>query len=142
MIGEFVPIVAAVTAMVVVPISLYFRHLSARRELEHKERMRAIETGYPLVNTGPFWPCLAAAAIGGLVPCAGFLFAFLVNVGPRRHEEAWIAAALVGFVAVLSGAKLVSQILAKPREAEWNARSMDTKPAYDPDAYDTVSRRG
>ena len=112
MMSDFIRAFALMIPVVIVPSALLARHLGVRRKMSHVERMRAIELGHPLVSRSPFWPSLAAIAIGGVVPSVAFLCAFLVNTGPTTHEVAWVAAGLVGGLGVYFGAKLVTQLLA------------------------------
>jgi hypothetical protein len=49
---------------------------------------------------------------------------------------------MVGLAGVVAGASVVGIILRKTRETGWPTPPVENKPSFDPDAYDTVSRRG
>ena len=57
-----IPIIGMMIPMVVVPTVLLVRYLRLRREMLHRERMRALELGQPAPGTNT-WPA-AVAALG------------------------------------------------------------------------------
>jgi hypothetical protein len=132
---------------------LHFRTERRNRELDHIERMRAIEVGrsYPgeLKNSllaFPQWavPHLMALSIGVAVPLGVFLFAFLATLIGGFHTDVWIASGMVGLGAVIGGTTLAGYALkmtAGPESAH-NDTHVDSKEFIDEDAYDVVSSRG
>ncbi len=135
-----------------------------KRELEHKERMKAIEMGMPIPGHYP-WPAIAVIAIGAVVPVCAFAAALIATaIGPRTpnndavaalwsaqsstayYGTIWGGASGVGVTAVLAGAILAWRLMGterKPGRRVESASDYAGKPvSFDPDAYDTVSRRG
>lgn len=136
---------AFVTAIItVVTVGKQFgRH----REYAHQERLRALELGQPIGRT--FWPSMAAIAMGAVVPIAALGIAFVASLTHAGGDEVWPFAGVVGLAGIGCGTFLVTRLLrttvtpgttwTAPVESEWHA----AKPAaIDPDAYDTVGRRG
>jgi hypothetical protein len=141
-------------SIVTLPIFLHFRGERRKRELDHIERMRAIEVGraYPGeskfgLSGVPQWivPHVIAVSIGALVPLGVFLCAFLASLIVGYHKDVWLAATMVGLGAVIGGTVLASGAFQKmpssgaPEQAE---SYMNSKPHIDEDAYDVVSSRG
>jgi hypothetical protein len=152
--GEFVGAFTIFLMMVVaLPTFLHFRGERRKRELQHIERMRAIEVGraFPgeLKNSLlalPQWavPYLIALAIGVAVPLGVFICAFLATLIGGYHKDVWIASGMVGLGAVICGTVLAGGTfktvsgLAPDRFAS----HFDSKPLIDEDAYDVVGSRG
>jgi hypothetical protein len=141
--------------MVVVglPVFLHFRGERRKRELDHIERMRAIEVGraFPgeLKNSLlglPKWavPYLIALCIGAAVPLGVFICACLATIITGFHDLVWLASGLVGLGAVISGAVLASVTFQTTSEdaPDHSASYVDSKPLIDEDAYDVVGSRG
>lgn len=136
---------AFVTAIVtVVTIGKQFgRH----REYAHQERLRAIEMGHT-PHGSTFWPSMAAIAMGAVAPICVFGIAFVANLTHAGGDEAWVFAGLVAAMGIGCGTFLITRLLrpalpsrevwSRPVESEWH----EAKPSLDPDAYDTVGRRG
>jgi hypothetical protein len=141
-----IPIAGMMIPIILVPTILVLRHSHRRREWEHMERMRAMELGLapPSSPAGAFWPAMAAIAIGAIVPIGAFLFAWLTSVMTSASDDIWAAAAGVGTVAAIGGSVLAHRLIGAHRaEPSRSVPEPYTKPAhYDPDAYDTVGRRG
>ena len=143
----------SVAIVVALPIVLHFRAERRKRELDHIERMRAIEVGrsYPgeLKNSllaFPHWavPHLIALSIGVAVPLGVFLFAFLATLIGGFHQDVWMASMLVGLGAVICGTVLAYgafKMTAGP-ESDHSGANVDSKQFIDEDAYDVVSSRG
>ncbi|MBX6312357.1 MAG: hypothetical protein IRY99_05470 [Isosphaeraceae bacterium] len=109
------------------------RNEQRKRELEHAERLKAIECGYPLDQVKPTNP---AIAMGVGVPSTTFGLAFVATI-LDAGEFAWPAAAVVGLAGVICGTILA---LRAPQPIRHEPPA--SKPALDPDAFDVVSRRG
>jgi hypothetical protein len=121
-------------------IVLGIRHDRRKRELEHIERMRALELGRVLPQDEPWWsPLRIALLIGAGVPSVAFVSANLASQAIGFHEGMWVAAAIVGMTAVISGSILAGQSLSRQKRSE----PFDApKPYVGEDAYDVVSARG
>jgi hypothetical protein len=136
------------------PIVLHHRGERRKRELEHIERMRAIDAGRPYpgqkgfgLSGLPKWvvPNIIAVSIGAVVPLGVFLFAFLTNLIVGFHEDIWMAAGGVGLGSVICGTVLAYgtfQKLGSSDENEGFAAYRNSKPHVEDDAYDVVSSRG
>lgn len=118
------------------------RHARFTRELEHAERLRALECGETLPKDRGVNP---GVAIGVAVPCTTFgvaLVASFCNAG----LYAWPAAGAVGVAAVICGTILALNPPPPPPRRPGPPLSRDreanAKPALDPDAIDVVGRRG
>ncbi len=142
------------SAAVMLPFFLHFRGERRKRELEHIERMRAIEVGRPYPGDNRFWlsgipqwavPHIIAVAIGAVVPLGVFLFAFLTNLVVGFQKDIWIAAGMVGLGSVICGTVLAGTAFQKatpPSEDASFASYRESKPHVEDDAYDVVSSRG
>jgi hypothetical protein len=132
-------------AVTMVPILLGFRYSRRKLELDHAERMRAIEVGQPVHRQGErqeeAWtePARLAKAIGVVVPQGSLGCAFLASLFLGVHQEIWIAAGMVGLAGVVCGWLLAAQTVGANQTAHQGA---DLKPHVDEDAYDVVSARG
>lgn len=123
-----------------IPITFHFRHERRKRELEHLERMRALELGRRLPQDEPWLsPAKIGALIGVVVPIGAFVPAWLTTQLAGYHETIWIAAAMVGLAAVICGSILVASSLKKEATP---SESAFPKPYVEEDAYDVVSSRG
>jgi hypothetical protein len=139
-----VPLVAVVLAlpMTLVPMILVLRQVAKKREYQHTERMRALETGRPVPGESNAPQALVCVAIGAGVPVGAFLFTFLAWINsPSTPGEIWLAPAAVSIVAVLSTMKLATSLFVPVKHIATDAQ-MNGKPAFDPDAYDVVGSRG
>ena len=137
--GLVIPIIALMIPMVIVPTALGFRHARLLRELEHRERIRAMEMGR-LLPQDETWttPARIVAAIGAGVPLAALATAFLASQALGFHEEIWIMSGMVGISGVVGGTYLAGRHL--PGRDESPATAF--KAEFDPDSLDVVSRRG
>lgn len=121
-------------------IILGIRHDRRKRELEHLERMRALELGRKLPQDEPWLsPTKIALVIGGFVPLVAFSSVATATARTGFHEEMWLAACSVSAAAVISGSILAGISL---RRDATSTRSLDDKPYVEEDAYDVVSSRG
>jgi hypothetical protein len=142
-------------AVATLPIFLHFRGERRKRELDHIERMRAIEVGrsYPGetrygLPAVPHWaaPHLIAVSIGAVVPLGVFACALLTSLIGGYQKDIWIAAGMVGLGGVISGTVLAYgafKTTAAGAAAEDRSDTyINSKPLVDEDAYDVVSSRG
>jgi hypothetical protein len=128
--------------VVLVPVILGFRQERRKRELEHTERIKALELGRILPTDESWWTLpRISVAIGVGVPAAVFFCAGQASASLADPEPAWVAAGLVGVAAVLSGSILAGRHCLR-REELTRAPGYDVKPLIDADEYDVVSRRG
>jgi hypothetical protein len=140
--------------VLVLRLCLRFRGERRKRELEHIERLTAIEVGrsYPGEITNKLLalppsaiPYVIAALIGALVPVAVFGCALLSTLLFGIQKDIWIAAGMVGLASVMCGATLAGTVFQSSQsacEAEDSRSFVNSKPHIDEDAYDVVSARG
>ncbi len=141
-----IPIIAMMIPLILVPTALILKQRQRRRELEHLERLAAIERGLPSSagQSRSFW--LTVAAIGAGVPFFAIACAFLGGLAyapDETAEAAWVAATLISIGAFITSGSLVwmhNKALERACEREHLAQSR--KPVYDPDEFDVVSSRG
>ncbi|GIW86108.1 MAG: hypothetical protein KatS3mg108_0432 [Isosphaeraceae bacterium] len=138
---------AFVTA--IVTVTTVSKQVGRHRDYAHKERLRALELGQPIPST--FWPSMAAIAMGAVVPIVALSIAFVASITHAGGEEVWAFAGMVGLTGIGCGTFLVTRLLRMTTTAgpgpSWNRPfESDWQPAkpepLDPDAFDTVSRRG
>lgn len=149
---ELIPIVAIVSPFVLVMMILTQKHKAKRRELEHTERMRALELGLTGgVGGSAGWPAIVALGVGAIMPLGLFFIALIASaVSDRPNEEVWITSMVVGFAGVIGGTRLGFRLLNERNAAQAalndEARLANTnghrKPSFNPDAYDAIAHRG
>ena len=153
--SEVVPLLMlGMFGVVTLPFVLHFRGERRKRELDHIERMRAIEVGrsYPGETRNAFlaipqWamPHVIAISIGAVVPLGVFVCTFLTSLIVGYHKEIWIPAGMVGIASVICGTVLGShalQITASNGDSDRSDSFSSSKPLVEEDAYDVVSSRG
>ena len=146
--GLLIPIIAVSIPIVVVPVALFFKHANLQRELEHAERMKALEMGRTLPQDEPWWsPPRIAVAIGAVVPIASLGIAFVTTEAGGPRDEVWIFSSLVALAGVICGSTLSVKHFNHKAAIELaalqaNPSSASGKPAFDPDAYDVAGSRG
>jgi len=148
-----------VIALFAYPIVLWgMRHDRLRREMEHAERMKALEVGrdWPVNGSDPITVAVQAQprARGPADPvwslarkCVSLAFwlpvgVFLVTQSRANHFGIWAGTALIASTSLVCATTLVLRRSAagqRPVEVPYQANG---KPAYDPDAFDVVGRRG
>ncbi len=143
MAGTVVPLAGIMLPALIVGTVLTIKHLRRSREMTHRERMEAIRMGIAPDPGGHAWRALTCSSIGAGVPAAAFLTAWLTNLtSSRQHEEAWVAAFVVGIVAVVSGGRLARALFTSPAQQVLTSQDTAAKVTMDPDLYDVVGRRG
>jgi hypothetical protein len=137
-----IPLAGLLVPIILVPTILGLKHARIDRELEHAERMKALELGRTLPRDEPWWsPVRLAAAIGVGVPVAVFLLAWLATAGETHREEGpWIAAMSIGLAGVICGALLANRHFVRAAELE-RSRYPGAKPVFEEDAFDVVGSR-
>ena len=139
--GMVLGYIAVIGGLAIAPLAivLYYRDERRKRELEHIERMHALEFGRSLPQDEPWWsPLRIGLVIGGAVPLGVFLTVGIATSAVGFHDGMWIAAVLVGTAAVICGSILAVSLNAKPA----SELLADSKPRIEEDAFDVVSARG
>ncbi len=131
------PIAALAIPLVIAPAKMAFSHAAKLRDLEHAEKMRALELGRFNPADGE-WTTHAriGAGVGVAVPIVAMIAAMMATLEVGFHQEIWMFSGMVGTAAVISGACLAAK--ARPDFTGETA----AKPVYEPDAFDVVGTRG
>jgi hypothetical protein len=145
-----IPVIAIMMPLVLVPTILVLKHRHRRREWEHRERMKAMESQFPSSQLPALGGSRGVAAIGAGVPVASVLAAFLTSVTwePTTFDEvpvpavAWGCAVLISAGALVTSLTLASMHAKAAEKADLLARMDNAKPAFDPDTFDVVGSRG
>lgn len=131
-----VPLAALAIPLVITPIALGIRHARYLREVEHKERMRAMDLGRVL-PCDQTWtsPSRLIAGIGIVVPLVALAVASkTVTYG----NGVGTACGMIGVAGLVCGTWLANRYLFGATEGF----APGSKPIQDPDAFDVVGRRG
>jgi len=140
---------ALLGGLCILPIVLSFRSDRRKRELDHIERIKALEMGRPI--PGEEWktrwavPYQIAVSIGVGVPATAFGCAFLATMMTGYHDGIWIAAGIAGLGSAICGKTLAATVFAKlgtAGEDPSTGLNATGKPYVTDDAYDVVSSRG
>ncbi len=136
-----VAMIILVTLIVVVPVVSGLRHAARERQLEHIERLKALEMGRPMPGDAPWWsPGRVAVTIGAGVPIGVFGVVWLAILTTGTDGSfAWPAAGGVSLAAVICGTILAVHL---PQQSIAQNQSRIEKPAFDPDAYDIAGHHG
>jgi hypothetical protein len=132
-----IPIVGMLIPIIIVPTALGIKHARYLREVEHVERMRAMELGHRPADEHSWTPAGIAGSIGAGVPIAVMFIAFIAAPRTGPADALWMAAGMIGVAGVICGS-----ILAAMQFSKGNRPSTVEKPSYDPDQFDVVGRRG
>lgn len=129
----------AVILVIGVPIVLGIRLDARRREMEHQERMRAIELGRPLPDETGWWtPARLAVGIGIGVPIGVFAIGVKAAELSGAAPFIWPSAGAVGVAAVICGTVLAARATMNPPNTSANAHA---KPYVHPDVYDAAEHQ-
>ncbi len=129
-------------------IAYYAVHFGIRlertkRELEHKERMRALELGRSLPGDGSwFSPLRAGVLVAAAVPIGLFGSAVLASMSIGYQGEIWQAAGIVSCFAIVCGTVLTGTAFARHSQELPQKPASVVKEQVEDDAYDVVSARG
>ena len=147
----YIPIVAILMPLVLVPTTIFMKHRHQRRKWEHLERLKSIEVQMPMPMRQALRGAGGISAIGAGVPVVSVFGALLTTLiwEPIVPDDAvavpaiaWGCAFLISAGAMLTALKLAAMQHAAWKESELAYRSGDDfKPAFDPDAFDVVSSR-
>lgn len=114
-----------------------------KRELEHKERMRALELGRSLPGDGSWLsPLRAGVLVAAVVPIGVIGFASLSSLAIGYQEGTWQVAGVVSCFAVVCGTLLTSLASARQLQTSLASAPRVDKEQVEDDAYDVVSARG
>jgi hypothetical protein len=147
----YIPIVAILMPLVLVPTTLFMKHRQQRRKWEHLERLKSLEVQMPMPMRHALGGAGGIASIGAGVPAISVIGALLATLMWEPQEIgdavavpaiAWGCAVFISVGAMLTSLKLASMHHAALRESWAADRGDDFKPAFDPDAFDVVSSRG
>jgi len=139
-------VVAILLIVVALPVVLSMRHAARDRELQHTERLKALEVGRLLPGDPPPHGLngSAGSAIAVWVPICALGIALGATRGSDLSDAAnvvaWISAGSVGVTGVICGTVLA--LRAPIREVESNEPFFPAKPASEEGEFDTVCRRG
>ncbi len=147
--GLIIPLFGILMPLILVPTIITLKHRQRKREWRHQERLRALDLGLPAPQADHGISGGTVIAIGAGVPMAAVLGAMLTTVNlPYSLPDymailavVWGCTLLISTGALITGLVLGIMVMRsrKPAEADQFAA---LKPAYEPDAYDVVSRRG
>ena len=144
----WIPILAILMPIVLVPMILILKHRTLQREWQHKERMRAIEMGVPAPSPAGGG---SVVAIGAGVPIASVIAAAVTSLSYQPSSGgdesaifgiAWGCAFLISLLGMATSLFLAHIQGRARKEIESHHAISDGKPVFDPDAYDVVSSRG
>jgi threonine/homoserine/homoserine lactone efflux protein len=114
-----------------------------KRELEHKERMRALELGRSLPGDGSWLsPLRAGVLVAAAVPIGVIGFASLSSLSMGYQEGTWQVAGVVSCFAVVCGTVLTSLASTRQSQDPLESAARIDKEHVEDDAYDVVSARG
>ncbi len=136
-----IPIIALLIPIVLVPSIVVTKMRMRARELEHRERMRALELGREFPSSASWLTApMLALALGVLMPWGVFLAAALTPPRGAPPASIFIIAAVVAIMGVLSGAFIAHRHYA--RQTYWAATGLkDKAQAVDADEYDFAGHR-
>lgn len=127
-------ILVVVLGVIVLVGWMGLRHAWKERELEHAERMRALEVGLLLPRDRPFWsPERVAVAIGAGVPLGALVLALAATEVDSAGAMAWPAAGLVGAIGLICGTVLALRLVSTRPESDPNRTG---KPVVDRPDHD------
>jgi hypothetical protein len=137
---QIIPIVGMLIPIIIVPTALGFRHARYLRQVEHEERMKAMELGQTLAEDQSWTPASVAMTIGGGVPLGAMFLAYIAAPRQGGSDTVWMAAAMIGVAGVICGTVLASQWFSKVGQGRSNR--LIEKPEFDPEAFEPVGHRG
>ena len=139
-----IPLAAIMLPAVIVPTALAFRHAAKKREHQHLQRMKALETGQPVPGEVTWPAAVACSLIGAGVPLIAFSLTFVVAISSShpRQGELWIAPTIVSVCALLSSIAIAKVMTRAKTPITLDSHRNGKPPVYDPDAYDVVGTRG
>jgi len=148
--GLIIPLSGIMMPLVLVPTIILLVHRQKKREWHHQERLRALEMGLPVSGPDRMPGGGTVIAIGAGVPIASVLTAWMTTISVSdSHPDympiiavAWGCALMISSGALITSLVLGVLLMRSRKPAEPVDQFAAIKPAYEPDAYDVVSRRG
>lgn len=147
--GLIIPLFGIMMPLILVPTIITLKHRHQKREWRHQERLRALDLGLPAPDTDRGIGSGTVVAIGAGVPIASVIGALLASssVPYDANEYMAILAIIWGCAIIISTGALVTSLVlgfmvTRSRKPLTEDQVAAFKPAYEPDAYDVVSRRG
>jgi len=148
--GLIIPLSGIMMPLVLVPTIILLVHRQKKREWHHQERLRALEMGLPASGPDRMPGGGTVIAIGAGVPIASVLTAWMTTISVSdSHPDympivavAWGCALMISSGALITSLVLGVLLMRSRKPAEPVDQFAAIKPAYEPDAYDVVSRRG
>lgn len=139
-----IPIVALLIPIIVIPVVLGLKFARFQRELEHAERMKALEMGCTLPRDETYWhPARIAVTIGAGVPIGVFTCALISTESSGFRQDVWMSSMVVGLTSVICGTVLAARHFNHRAENERIATLRTvSKPVFEEDAFDVVGSRG
>ncbi len=145
-----IPLCGIMMPLVLVPTIILLVHRHKRREWHHQERLRALEMGLPASAPDRTLGGGTVVAIGAGVPIASVLTAWMTTMSVSdSHPDympiiavTWGCAFMISSGALITSLVLGVLLMRSSKPAEPVDQIAASKPAYEPDAYDVVSRRG
>lgn len=136
-----------VLAFLGIGIAYYAVHFGIRleklkRELTHKERMRALELGRSLPGDRPGPRLLRGGLIATAVPICVCGLAWLTSESVGYTKGVWERASIVSIFALVCGSVVAVIAPARQSKLEQDALTSACKPQTEEDAYHVVSTRG
>jgi hypothetical protein len=133
------PLMGMLIPLIIVPVALGMKHARHERELEHAERMKALELGRSLPQDEPWWtPARVCLAIAVAVPLGSLFCAWMATASAGYHTDVWMVTMVVGLGGVIAGSSVYGRHLASQHEL----RPSLAKDPIDVDAYDIAGSRG
>ena len=128
--------------LIIAPVAILAKFNHAKRQLEHAERMRALEVGRTLPQDEPWWsPPKIAVAIGAGVPLGIFAVALVASAILGYHQDIWMAAMAPASCAIICGTVIAARYLTHRERTLGTSGDHLAKPAVDEEAYDFVGSR-
>lgn len=139
-----IPLMGILLPIILVPTIMGIKYAQKERELDHAERMKALELGRTLPRDESWWsPARISVAFGVGLPIGVFLCAAKASGEPNAWSLIiWLSAGIVGLSGVLSGAYLAFHHFENAANPRRDADYAGSKPEVDADAFDVVGNRG
>jgi hypothetical protein len=137
-----VAIAGMMIPIIIVPTAMGFKHARYLREVEHQERMKAMELGRTLAEDQSWTPASVAMTIGGAVPIGAMFIAFIAAPKQGGGDTIWMAAAMIGVAGVICGSILAALLFARQGQAQSATNQATEKPTFDHEAFEPVGHRG
>ncbi len=129
-----IPVLGILLPIVIVPMALLAKFKTKQRELEHAERMRALDMGRTLPQDEPWTsPGKMAMALVAGVPTIAMGVAWMTTLQTGYHEDVWMACMAVSVTAIISGSVLAFKHFFGARQT---TEHFYAKPHVDPETAD------